>query len=120
MVDDATVVQADIETDNGVIHVIDTVLMPQCDPEHRDSGGFGNEASAVAPGGYRPIRSTSVAAMKPNCVRARHEPGESMTTELSKVEARQGETLNPMRYVLAASLSLAVISLALVAWFVLG
>ena len=23
-----------------------------------------------------------------------------MTTELSKVEARQGETLNPMRYVL--------------------
>lgn len=43
-----------------------------------------------------------------------------MTTELSKVEARQGETLNPMRYVLAASLSLAVISLALVAWFVLG
>ena len=29
MVDDATVVQADIETDNGVIHVIDTVLMPQ-------------------------------------------------------------------------------------------
>jgi uncharacterized surface protein with fasciclin (FAS1) repeats len=29
MVDDATVVQADIETENGVIHVIDTVLMPQ-------------------------------------------------------------------------------------------
>ena len=29
MVDDATVVQADIETHNGVIHVIDTVLMPQ-------------------------------------------------------------------------------------------
>ena len=29
MVDDATLVQADIETDNGVIHVIDTVLMPQ-------------------------------------------------------------------------------------------
>ena len=29
MVDDATVVQADIGTDNGVIHVIDTVLMPQ-------------------------------------------------------------------------------------------
>jgi hypothetical protein len=43
-----------------------------------------------------------------------------MTAELSKVEARQGETLNRMRYVLAASLSLAVISLALVAWFVLG
>jgi hypothetical protein len=43
-----------------------------------------------------------------------------MTTELSKVEARQGETLNRMRYVLAGSLSLAVISLALVAWFVLG
>lgn len=43
-----------------------------------------------------------------------------MTTKLSKVEASQGETLNRMRYVMAASLSLAVISLALVAWFVLG
>ena len=31
-----------------------------------------------------------------------------MTTELSKVEAPQGETLNRMRYVLAGSLSLAV------------
>jgi uncharacterized surface protein with fasciclin (FAS1) repeats len=29
MVDDAKVVQADIEADNGVIHVIDTVIMPQ-------------------------------------------------------------------------------------------
>jgi uncharacterized surface protein with fasciclin (FAS1) repeats len=28
-VDEATVVQADIETDNGVIHVIDTVIAPQ-------------------------------------------------------------------------------------------
>jgi uncharacterized surface protein with fasciclin (FAS1) repeats len=28
-VNDATVVQADIEADNGVIHVIDTVIMPQ-------------------------------------------------------------------------------------------
>lgn len=28
MVNDATVVQADIETDNGVIHVIDTVISP--------------------------------------------------------------------------------------------
>jgi len=28
MVDDATVVQADIEADNGVIHVIDSVIMP--------------------------------------------------------------------------------------------
>lgn len=28
MVDDATVVQADIEAGNGVIHVIDTVIMP--------------------------------------------------------------------------------------------
>jgi uncharacterized surface protein with fasciclin (FAS1) repeats len=28
MVNDAQVVQADIETDNGVIHVIDTVIMP--------------------------------------------------------------------------------------------
>ena len=28
MVDDASVVQADIEADNGVIHVIDTVMMP--------------------------------------------------------------------------------------------
>jgi len=27
-VNDATVVQPDIETDNGVIHVIDTVLLP--------------------------------------------------------------------------------------------
>ena len=29
MVDDATVVQADIEADNGVIHVIDAVIMPK-------------------------------------------------------------------------------------------
>ncbi|MEO1189431.1 MAG: fasciclin domain-containing protein [Pseudomonadota bacterium] len=29
MVNDATVTQADIETDNGVIHVIDTVIMPK-------------------------------------------------------------------------------------------
>lgn len=29
MVDDATVTQADIETDNGVIHVIDSVIQPQ-------------------------------------------------------------------------------------------
>ena len=28
-VDDATVTQADIETDNGVIHVIDTVITPE-------------------------------------------------------------------------------------------
>ena len=28
MVGDASVVQADIEADNGVIHVIDTVMMP--------------------------------------------------------------------------------------------
>jgi hypothetical protein len=37
-----------------------------------------------------------------------------MTAEVSKVEALQGETLNRMRDVLAASLSLAAISLALV------
>jgi hypothetical protein len=42
-----------------------------------------------------------------------------MTIKLSKVEARQGETLNRMRYVLAGSLSLAVASLALVAWVVI-
>ncbi|WP_405000946.1 fasciclin domain-containing protein [Halomonas sp.] len=29
MIDDATVVQADIEASNGVIHVIDSVLMPE-------------------------------------------------------------------------------------------
>jgi uncharacterized surface protein with fasciclin (FAS1) repeats len=29
MVDDASVVQADIEADNGVIHVIDAVIMPE-------------------------------------------------------------------------------------------
>ncbi|SDN72421.1 Uncaracterized surface protein containing fasciclin (FAS1) repeats [Halomonas shengliensis] len=29
MIDDATVIQADIETSNGVIHVIDSVLMPE-------------------------------------------------------------------------------------------
>ncbi len=29
MVDNATVVQTDIQTDNGVIHVIDTVVMPK-------------------------------------------------------------------------------------------
>ena len=39
-----------------------------------------------------------------------------MTTELAKEEARQGETLGGMRYVLAASLALAVSSLGLVAW----
>ena len=29
MVNDATVVKADVKASNGVIHVIDTVLMPQ-------------------------------------------------------------------------------------------
>ncbi|MFC4974966.1 fasciclin domain-containing protein [Halomonas beimenensis] len=29
MIDDATVIQADIEASNGVIHVIDSVLMPE-------------------------------------------------------------------------------------------
>ncbi len=29
MIDEATVVQADIETSNGVIHVIDTVILPE-------------------------------------------------------------------------------------------
>ena len=29
MVDDATVVTADVEASNGVIHVIDTVLIPE-------------------------------------------------------------------------------------------
>jgi uncharacterized surface protein with fasciclin (FAS1) repeats len=29
MVDEATVIQADVETDNGDIHVIDTVILPQ-------------------------------------------------------------------------------------------
>jgi len=29
MVDEASVVQADIETDNGVIHGIDAVIMPK-------------------------------------------------------------------------------------------
>jgi len=43
-----------------------------------------------------------------------------MTIKLSKVEARQGETLNRMRYVLAGSLFLAVSSLALVAWLVIA
>jgi hypothetical protein len=38
-----------------------------------------------------------------------------MTTELSAVEARQGQTVNRMRYVLAISLTLAVIALATVA-----
>ena len=28
MVDEATVISADIETSNGVIHVIDTVVLP--------------------------------------------------------------------------------------------
>ena len=29
MIGDATVAQADIETSNGTVHVIDTVLLPQ-------------------------------------------------------------------------------------------
>jgi len=36
MVNDATVIMADIETSNGVIHVIDTVLLP---PEDMEDGG---------------------------------------------------------------------------------
>ena len=28
MINDATVISADVDTDNGVIHVIDTVLIP--------------------------------------------------------------------------------------------
>ena len=29
MIDDANVIKADIETSNGVIHVIDSVILPQ-------------------------------------------------------------------------------------------
>ena len=29
MVDNATVIMADIETSNGIIHVIDTVILPK-------------------------------------------------------------------------------------------
>jgi len=43
-----------------------------------------------------------------------------MTTELSKEEARQGTTGNGVRYVLVASVALAVVALALAAWFVIG
>jgi hypothetical protein len=43
-----------------------------------------------------------------------------MTTELSTVEARQGQTVNRMRYVLAISLTLAAIALAIVSGVVIG
>jgi hypothetical protein len=43
-----------------------------------------------------------------------------MTTELSKVEARQGETLGRMRYVLAGSLALAIAALVFAAWTVMS
>jgi hypothetical protein len=43
-----------------------------------------------------------------------------MPTKISKVEARQGETLNRMRYVLATSLFLGVGSLVIVAWVMTG
>jgi hypothetical protein len=43
-----------------------------------------------------------------------------MTTELSKEEVRQGETVGRMRYVLAGSLALAIVSLAFVAWATLA
>jgi uncharacterized surface protein with fasciclin (FAS1) repeats len=36
MVNDATVTQADIETSNGVVHLIDTVLLPGPDEEEED------------------------------------------------------------------------------------
>ena len=45
-------------------------------------------------------------------------PGDDMTTELSKVEARQGETLGRMRYVLAGSLAFAIAALVFAAWTV--
>jgi uncharacterized surface protein with fasciclin (FAS1) repeats len=34
MVDNATVLKTDIQCDNGVIHVIDTVLMPKADGKY--------------------------------------------------------------------------------------
>jgi hypothetical protein len=43
-----------------------------------------------------------------------------MTTEVSTVEARQGQTVNRMRYVLVISLVLAVTALAIVAGVVIG
>jgi hypothetical protein len=43
-----------------------------------------------------------------------------MPTKISKVEARQGETLNRMRYVLATSVLLAVGSPVIVAWIMTG
>jgi hypothetical protein len=41
-----------------------------------------------------------------------------MPTELSKTEARQGETLGRMRYVLGVSLALAIAALAVAALMV--
>jgi len=43
-----------------------------------------------------------------------------MPTTLSKTEARQGETVHRVRYVLAGSLVLAIVALAVVAWVVIG
>jgi hypothetical protein len=45
--------------------------------------------------------------------------GDLMTTTLSKTEARQGETVHRVRYVLAGSLLLAIVALAVVAWIVI-
>lgn len=43
-----------------------------------------------------------------------------MTIELSTEEARQGRTVNRMRYVLAISLTVAVTALAIVAGLTIG
>lgn len=48
-VNDAAITEADIQASNGVIHVVDTVLMPAADAETEEAGMMEKEMSEEAP-----------------------------------------------------------------------
>ena len=57
-VDGAKVVQADIVADNGVIHVIDAVILPKCNACRAGPPPFGRPNAGRAP--HPPLGSTAV------------------------------------------------------------
>ncbi len=62
MINDANVVAADVEASNGVIHVIDTVILPPADEAAADAAATEVPAEEAAPAAMADIVDTAVAA----------------------------------------------------------